>query len=89
MDSKLYTLGEANEYLHNDVVNKPAHYIAGRKHEPISVIEDWGLGYHLGNTVKYISRAGRKDSELQDLKKAQWYLNKYIQLRELELHVSK
>jgi hypothetical protein len=45
------------------------------------VIENWDLDFHLGNTVKYISRAGKKDTdkELQDLKKAQWYLERRIQ----------
>ena len=45
------------------------------------VIEDWDLDFHLGNTVKYISRAGKKgtDKELQDLKKALWYLERRIQ----------
>jgi hypothetical protein len=78
MDSKLYTLGEANEYLHNDVVNKPPHYLAGRTIEPITVIEDWKLDYHLGNALKYISRAGRKDSMKQDLEKAIWYIQRKI-----------
>ena len=45
------------------------------------VIEEWDLDFHLGNTVKYISRAGKKgtDKELQDLKKALWYLERKIQ----------
>ena len=60
-------------------VNHPSHYTFG-KIEVIDVIEDWELGFHLGNTVKYIARAGKKgkDKELQDLKKAQWYLNKKV-----------
>lgn len=45
----------------NKNVNHPSHYAEGRKYEPIDVIEDWELGFNLGNTVKYISRAGRKD----------------------------
>ena len=65
----------------NDAVNHPAHYTFG-KYEAINVIEDWKLPYHLGNTVKYISRAGRKDptKTIEDLEKAQWYLNRYIEL---------
>ena len=70
--------------MSHDVVNSPSHYAEGREFETIDVIEDWGLGYHLGNAVKYISRAGRKDDILQDLKKAQWYLNREIENLELE-----
>lgn len=55
-------------------VNHPNHYAQGRKYEPIDVITDWELGFNLGNTVKYISRAGRKDDAIQDLEKALFYL---------------
>ena len=68
----------------HDAVNRPSHYAEGREFETIDVIEDWNLGYHLGNAVKYISRAGRKDDILQDLKKAQWYLNREIENLEIE-----
>lgn len=68
----------------HDAVNSPSHYAEGREFETIDVIEDWCLGYHLGNAVKYISRAGRKDDILQDLRKAQWYLNREIENLELE-----
>lgn len=70
-----------------DMVNHPPHYQRGG-FETIAVIEAWELPYHLGNTVKYISRAGHKSDELEDLKKAQWYLNRYIQLLE-QLNESK
>ena len=70
--------------MSHDVVNNPSHYAEGREFETIDVIEDWGLGYHLGNAVKYISRAGRKDDILQDLRKAQWYLTREIENLELE-----
>ena len=59
-----------------DPVTRPAHYAQGRKFEPISVIEDWGLTYHLGNALKYISRAGRKNDFIEDIEKAIWYLNR-------------
>lgn len=58
-----------------DIVNNPSHYCEGRKYEPINVIKDWGLNFNLGNTVKYISRAGRKADMLEDLKKAKFYLD--------------
>lgn len=67
----------------HDPVNSPAHYAAGRQYEPIAVIEDWELGYRLGNALKYISRAGRKENALEDLKKAVWYLQREIQANEL------
>lgn len=61
-----------------ETVDHPAHYAEGRKFEPIDVIEDWGLGFCLGNAVKYISRAGRKEDYLNDLEKAKWYLEREI-----------
>lgn len=56
----------------------PNHYKGGRKFEPIDVIEDWGLNYHLGNALKYISRNGRKPGEdpREGLSKAIWYLER-------------
>ena len=68
------------DVMANDPVNRPSHYTEGRKFETIEVIEDWGLGFCLGNTVKYISRAGRKLDHLEDLKKARWYLDREIAL---------
>lgn len=63
-----------------DNINHPSHYNVG-KIEAIDVIDDWDLGFCLGNTIKYISRAGHKDpaKEIEDLKKAEWYLHRYIQ----------
>lgn len=62
-----------------DVVNHPSHYTDG-KIEVIEFIEDKKLNYHKGNAVKYICRAGKKDpsKEVEDLKKAIWYLNREI-----------
>jgi len=63
-------------------VNHPGHYGGSENvYEAIKVIEAWDLGFHLGNTIKYISRAGKKetDKELQDLKKAAWYLQRHIE----------
>ena len=63
-----------------DPVNHPPHYADG-KIEVIDFIEDKKLGFHLGNAVKYIARAGKKDSEKtsEDLQKAIWYINRYIE----------
>jgi len=63
------------------MVNHPDHYGGETNvYEAIKVIDAWGLDFCLGNTVKYISRAGKKESdkELQDLKKALWYLQHKI-----------
>lgn len=62
-----------------DNVNHPAHYTTG-KIEVIDFIEDKQLNFHRGNAVKYIVRAGVKDpdAEVEDLKKAIWYINREI-----------
>lgn len=63
-----------------EVVSHPAHYGGeANPYEAIKVIEAWGLGFNLGNTLKYVSRAGKKDDVLQDLKKAAWYLAREIE----------
>jgi len=64
-------------------IDHPPHYKPG-KFECIDVIEDWGLGFHLGNALKYICRAGRKDAMTVDLKKAEWYLRREIERLEKE-----
>ena len=83
---KDYTINENNCYDCNyfelaedrkEMINHPQHYNMG-KFEAIDVIEDWQLNFNLGNTVKYISRAGHKDDIIQDLKKALWYLDREI-----------
>ena len=61
----------------SDPVNHPEHYKDGGI-ETIDYIEAKELNYHLGNVVKYVSRAGKKGSKLQDLQKAQWYLTREI-----------
>jgi hypothetical protein len=67
--------------MSNNQVDHPRHYNAG-KIEVIDAIEDWGLSFHLGNVVKYIARANYKGKPLEDLKKAQWYLNRAIERME-------
>jgi hypothetical protein len=65
-----------------EAVNNPTHYGgADNPYEAIKVIEAWNLGFCLGNTVKYISRAGKKypGKLIQDLQKARWYLDREIQ----------
>lgn len=68
-----------------EAINHPAHYGgADNPYEAIKVIDAWSLGFCLGNTVKYISRAGKKKraTMLEDLKKARWYLDHKIQSME-------
>lgn len=60
-----------------DMVNHPPHYKAGGI-ETIDFIEAKNLGYHLGNVVKYVSRADLKGAKLEDLQKAKWYLDRAI-----------
>lgn len=66
--------------LKHDAVSNPEHYTAGRQHEPLDVVEDWCLDFHLGNVVKYIARAGRKGDIVQDLEKAMFYLTRKINI---------
>ena len=63
----------------HDPVNHPAHYTYG-KIEVIDYIEDKGFSYNLGNAVKYISRAGKKnpDTLIEDLNKAIWSIKREI-----------
>lgn len=61
-------------------VNHPSHYSPGI-YETINVIREWGLGFSLGNAVKYISRAGKKDKDryIEDLEKAIWYIREEVE----------
>lgn len=83
-----YINSDSVKYLYDDTTDKkpktisnaidhPSHYNRG-KIEVIDFIEDQGLSFHLGNVIKYITRAGSKGDKLEDLKKARWYLDRYI-----------
>lgn len=71
--------------MNNDAVNHPSHYTDGGI-ETIDFIEAKKLPYHLGNAIKYISRAGKKDQNktIEDLQKAVWYIERYIKVLEGE-----
>ena len=71
------TIEVSNEVV--EEVNSPKHYTLGGI-ETIDYIEAKNLPYHLGNVIKYVSRCGHKAGvdPMKDLKKAQWYLNRYI-----------
>ena len=66
-----------NKSVEKDNVNHPAHYKVGGI-ETIDFIEAKSLNYNLGNVVKYLTRADHKGNKLEDLKKAQWYLNREV-----------
>lgn len=77
MRSEGYTLGFKN--TPNDPVNHPSHYKAYDGLEVIDLTEQ--MNFNRGNAVKYICRAGLKsaDTEIQDLEKAAWYVNREIE----------
>ena len=80
IDKALAIIEAKDEKVADDPVNHPSHYTDG-KIEVIDCIEDKKLGFCLGNAVKYIARAGKKDpsKEIEDLKKAAWYVARRIQ----------
>lgn len=65
------------EIQDREMVNHPDHY-QGNKMEVIDIIEDYNLGFSLGNAVKYILRADKKGNKKQDLEKAIWYINREL-----------
>jgi hypothetical protein len=77
---KNYTLSEYKP-SQKEMVNHPSHYGGeDNPYEAIKVIEAWDLDndFCLGNVIKYISRAGKKDATIQELEKAKWYLERKI-----------
>jgi hypothetical protein len=64
-------------------IDHPDHYGGDNNpYEAIKIIEALGLDFHLGNVVKYISRAGKKhENVLEDMKKAKWYLDRWLEIR--------
>ena len=72
-----FSVKDRMKQVAKDNVNHPEHYKTGGI-ETIDFIEAKSLGYHLGNVVKYVTRADHKGNRLEDLKKAQWYLNRAV-----------
>lgn len=72
---------EVDDFLESPIEH-PSHYGGDTTYEVIKVIEAWELDFHLGNTVKYVVRAGKKDpnKEVEDLQKAAFYLNRKIDM---------
>lgn len=73
------------EVENKELVNHPEHYGgADNPYEAIKVIEAWKLNFNLGSVVKYIARCGKKDEELQELRKARWFIEREINRLEHE-----
>ena len=78
-DAPTYAQEQLADIERRETVDHPDYYKRGGI-EAIDAIEAWGLGFNLGNVVKYIARCGRKsDNVLVDLKKAAWHLNREIE----------
>lgn len=60
-----------------DAVNHPSHYQHPSGVECITVVEH--MSFLRGNAIKYLWRAGSKGDELEDLRKARWYLDREIE----------
>ena len=75
--------GGGHESTEGNNVNHPPYYTYATM-EVIDVIEGLHLPFHLGNALKYMARAGRKnpDETITDLQKAIWYINRYIKFLE-------
>lgn len=73
--------GDVAQEQASDPVERPAHYRKA-KSQILEIIEAYNLGFHLGNAVKYICRAGHKDPKTyeQDLRKALFYLQRKLDL---------
>lgn len=85
-DEDLYDVFVSSKHLElvtedTEKVNHPPHYNTG-KIEVIDFIEDQGLDFHLGNVVKYVTRAAHKNSLREDLEKAKWYIERRLELTE-------
>lgn len=73
--------------LGGEAVDHPSHYRKDTGYEAIDVIEAWGLGFCLGNAVKYIARTGHKGDAVEDLEKAKWYIEREIARRRSDAQV--
>jgi hypothetical protein len=65
----------------------PKHYENGKDYDLIDVIKDYDLSFNLGNVIKYVCRAGKKENELKDLEKAVDYLEREIYYMEEDLQI--
>jgi len=77
-DDAVATQQQPQKRATDDPVTSPAHYKTDAGMEAVDVMEAFNLGLHLGNAVKYILRAGKKDDYAQDLRKAIWWLQREV-----------
>ena len=75
LSSMVDTCEEGSSSVFQDT--RPPYYGRDIGVEVIDIIEEWNLGFHLGNVLKYLVRAGKKESKLMDLKKALWYAERF------------
>lgn len=75
-DSFKPTVYKDNEINEKEMINHPSHYNQGI--EAIDYIESHRMDFNIGNVIKYVTRAKHKGTELQDLKKSLWYLDREI-----------
>ena len=76
-DIDVYTASDVNREDKKEMINHPSHYNQGI--EAIDYIESHNMDFNIGNVIKYVTRAKHKGTELQDLKKSSWYLNREIE----------
>ena len=76
-DIDKYTASDVDRSDKKEMVNHPSHYNQGI--EAIDYIESHKMNFNIGNVIKYVTRAKHKGTELEDLKKASWYLNREIE----------
>ena len=72
--------------IEKDQVNQPSHYQLNSNRQVIDILAETLTpeelrGFVLGNVLKYVTRSAYKGKELEDLSKAAWYLNWYVNLR--------
>lgn len=70
--------------MRREAVNHPVHYGGDTTYETIKVLEEWltpeqFVGFLKGNSIKYLSRAGRKDRKIEDEEKAAWYSARLVE----------
>jgi hypothetical protein len=81
--------GSLENYKGEEAINHPKHYGGDTTYEAIKVIKEWAgeegfKGFCIGNALKYLSRSGKKyeDKEVEDIKKAIWYLEYFVKHNE-------
>jgi|TARA_R110000823_G_scaffold246925_1_gene370773 hypothetical protein len=71
------------------MINTPKHYESGENYDLIDIIKDYDLNFNLGNVLKYVCRAGKKENEIQDLEKAIDYLEREIEYLDKVIELKK